>query len=74
MKELTVAQAAEKLGISGARVRHLILDGRIKARHLNPRLLLIDPAELAKVRVRKPGRPKQKRSGATKPRGDHAAR
>jgi len=60
MKELTVAQAAKKLGISPARVRHLILAGRMKARPLNPRLLLIDPAELAKVRVRKPGRPKKK--------------
>jgi len=55
--ELTTAQAAEKLGVSQGRIRQLVLAGRIKARHLTPRLLLIDTKELAKVNNRKPGRP-----------------
>jgi hypothetical protein len=55
--ELTTAQAAAKLGISQGRVRQLVLAGRIKARHLTSRMLLIDTKELGKVRNRKPGRP-----------------
>jgi hypothetical protein len=35
----------------------LIDAGRIKVRYLSPRVVLIDAAELAKVRNRKPGRP-----------------
>ncbi len=58
--ELTTAQAAKKLGVSQSRVRALINAGRIKARHLTPRMMLIDAKELAKVRTRKPGRPKTK--------------
>jgi len=48
------------LGVTPARIRQLIDDGRLKAEHINSRLLLIDRADLAKVRVRKPGRPKKK--------------
>jgi excisionase family DNA binding protein len=61
--ELTTAQAAAKLGISQGRVRQLVLAGRIKARRLTPRLLLIDAKELAKVKDRKPGRPWPKAKG-----------
>jgi hypothetical protein len=63
--ELTTAQAADKLGVTPARVRALVKAGRIKARHLTPRMLLIDVKELAKVRNRKPGRPwpKKRRKG-----------
>jgi predicted DNA-binding protein (UPF0251 family) len=55
--ELTTAQAAAKLGVSQRRVRALVTSGRIKARYLNPRIMLIDEKELAKVKTRKPGRP-----------------
>ena len=55
--ELTTAEFAKRLGVAASRVRQLVLDGRIKARRPNPRLLLIDERELAKVKNRKPGRP-----------------
>lgn len=56
--EITIQQAADKLGVTPCRVRQLIYSGQIKARHLTPRMLLIDTRELAKVRKRnKPGRP-----------------
>lgn len=64
--ELTTAQAAAKLGVSQRRVRALVTSGRIKARYLNPRIMLIDETELAKVKVRKPGRPWPKRTGGRK--------
>ena len=35
----------------------MVQAGRIEARHLTPRMLLIDAKELAKVKNRKPGRP-----------------
>jgi predicted transcriptional regulator len=47
--EITVRQAAAKLGVNPSRVRQMILAGKIKARHLTPRMLLIDVRELAKV-------------------------
>jgi hypothetical protein len=41
----------------------MIDEGKIKARLVTPRLLLIDERELAKVRKRrKPGRPTKKRN------------
>ena len=55
--ELTTAQVAKRLGITPQRVRQLVSTGRIKARKPSPALLLIDVKELAKVKVRKPGRP-----------------
>jgi excisionase family DNA binding protein len=61
--ELTTAQAAAKLGVSQGRIRQLVLAGRIKARHLTPRMLLIDAKELTKVKYRKPGRPWPKAKG-----------
>jgi excisionase family DNA binding protein len=61
--ELTTAQAAARLGVSQRRVRQLVLAGRIKARHLTTRMLLIDEKELAKVKTRKPGRPWPKKKG-----------
>jgi len=60
--EITVHQAADRLGVTPGRVRHLIAAGRIKARYLTTRMMLIDVKELAKVRNRKPGRPAKKRN------------
>lgn len=55
--ELTVRQVADRLKVTPGRVRQLVVIGRIKARHLTPRMLLIEEKELAKVKHRKPGRP-----------------
>jgi excisionase family DNA binding protein len=53
---LTVAQAAQKLGISVRRVQALIQAGRIEATRMG-RMWLIEPCALKPVRIRKPGRP-----------------
>jgi len=58
--ELTTAQAAERLGVSQSRIRALVKAGRIKARHLTTRMLLIDADELKRVRNRPNGRPANK--------------
>jgi excisionase family DNA binding protein len=57
--ELTVNQAAKRLGVTPGRVRQMIVAGQIKARLFAPRLLVIDEKELNKpaVKNRKPGRP-----------------
>jgi excisionase family DNA binding protein len=54
---LTVRQAAEALGVGRSRVQALIQTGRLPAQKFGMQYL-IDPADLAKVRDRKPGRPK----------------
>jgi hypothetical protein len=59
--ELTVRQAARRLGVTPARIRQFVMEGRIKPRYLTPRMMLIDARELAKVRNRKPGRPRKKK-------------
>jgi excisionase family DNA binding protein len=59
MKLLTVAEAKIKLGISHSRVLALIAAGRLPAEKLGMQYV-IKPADLAAVRVRKPGRPKKK--------------
>jgi hypothetical protein len=41
------------------RVRQLITAGRIKARYLTSRMMLIDVRELAKVKYRPTGRPRK---------------
>lgn len=59
MTTLTVRQAAAHLGISEARLRHLIADGRLPARlRRRPRPhLVIREADLAVAAARRPGRP-----------------
>jgi excisionase family DNA binding protein len=57
--EITVQQAADKLGVSRGRVHQLIEAGRIKARYITPHLRLIDVRELAKVKHRPTGRPRK---------------
>lgn len=54
---LTVAQAAVVLKVSPRRVRALVTAGALRARAVNPRLLLIRRADLKYVAVRSPGRP-----------------
>jgi len=63
---ITTGEASERLKVSALRVRQLVRAGRIRGEKF-ARDWLIDPASLAAVRVRKPGRPKsakQKSSGS----------
>lgn len=55
-KTLTTKEAAEILNISTARVRQLVLSGRLPAEKFG-RDLLIHEKDLALVEVRKIGRP-----------------
>jgi excisionase family DNA binding protein len=61
MPTLTVAEAAASLGISQQRVRKLIADGRVTARRIGKRVLVIDSRALEAILVRngRPGRPKK---------------
>jgi len=59
--EITVREAAERLKVTPSRVRQLILEGKITARHLNPRMLVIDEKQLAGFNRRKVGRPRTKK-------------
>ena len=54
---ITVQQAAATLGLSRSRVQALISSGRLPAEKVGMQYL-IKPADLAKVRDRKPGRPR----------------
>ena len=56
---LTTSQAAAKLGVSISRVQQLIKAKRLPAEKVG-RDFIIQPKDLAKVRNRKPGRPKKK--------------
>lgn len=60
MNLITTTEAAQRLGISSRRVRVLISTGRLPATRVNERMQLIDPRHLAKVKDRKPGRPRAK--------------
>jgi len=62
-KLLTTQQAAERLGISDARIRQLILNGRLPAQKLG-RDLFIEESNLKLVSDRKPGRPRKLSSDA----------
>jgi excisionase family DNA binding protein len=54
---LTTNETAAKLGVSRRRVLALVASGRLPAVRVGNQFL-IQPADLAKVRDRKPGRPK----------------
>lgn len=53
---LTTRQAAERLGVTVSRVRHLVLEGRLPAEKFG-RDLMIREDDLQLVADRKPGRP-----------------
>jgi len=59
MELIGTAVAAERLGVSADRVRALIKAGRLPAKKLG-RDWFIDPKDLARVKDRKPGRPRKK--------------
>jgi len=56
MKLLTTQQAADQLGVTDARVRAMIRDGRLRAERFG-RAHMIREDELKLVADRKPGRP-----------------
>lgn len=58
MELIGTALAAQRLGVSQGRVRALIRDERLPAKKLG-RDYFIDPKDLAKVKDRKPGRPRK---------------
>lgn len=58
MDYLTTTEAAAELGVSRARVRQLILGGRLKAQKIG-RDWAIASEDLATVRERKTGRPRK---------------
>ena len=58
--DITVREAAKRLGVTPGRIRQLIVEGRIVARYLNPRMAMIDEKQLAKLANRKVGRPTTK--------------
>jgi excisionase family DNA binding protein len=57
-KMLTTSEAGKRLGISAVRVRQLIAASRLPATMIG-RDYIIDASDLAKVRNRKPGRPRK---------------
>lgn len=59
---VTVTQAATIIGVSGARVRQLIAEGKLKAKPINSRLYLLEVKDVKRfaAKPRKgPGRPKK---------------
>ncbi|MBW1696063.1 MAG: helix-turn-helix domain-containing protein [Deltaproteobacteria bacterium] len=62
MSLLTTKQAAQRLGVSTARIRAMILAGRLKAKKFS-RVWVIRKEALKAVENRKPGRPPKKRKG-----------
>ena len=50
---MTTIEAAEKLGVSDARVRQLILDGKLKAERIGNRLLDVNSASLNALAARR---------------------
>lgn len=58
---LTTKQAAEKLGISDARIRQMILKGQLPAQKFGHIHMILE-SDLVLVRERKAGRPTAKKS------------
>lgn len=60
---LTTEEVAEKLGVTPARVRHLVKAGRLKKSDRVGHMLIFDKAEVERFRAipRKPGRPKSEK-------------
>ena len=66
MKLLTTKQVADRLGVSAARVRAMVLAGRLPAEKIG-RDLVIQAADLALVKNRVPGRPPKAQSKKRQP-------
>ncbi|MEM9347105.1 MAG: helix-turn-helix domain-containing protein [Planctomycetota bacterium] len=61
MSLISTREAGERLGVSDARIRGLILAGELKATKIG-KVWIIDTKDLAALRRRKPGRPRKDRS------------
>ena len=72
-KTLTTKEAAERLGVSAARVRQMVLGGRLPAEKFG-RDLMIKESDLSLVEDRKPGRPPKPQPEATNGRASKPAR
>jgi excisionase family DNA binding protein len=72
MKLLTTQEAAERLGVTSARIRAMILAGRLPAEKFG-HVHMVREEDLALVANRKPGRPATKEAGA-KPAAKKAAK
>ena len=59
---LSVMEAAEILGVTGGRIRQLLLAGRLKGHKLGEKQWALDPADVAlrKIRPTPRGRPVRK--------------
>lgn len=64
MPELSTRQAAAYLGVNERRVRALIVEGRIAARKITPRLWLIDEKKLQRFAAT--DRDRRRKSGNSK--------
>jgi excisionase family DNA binding protein len=73
MKLLTTQEAAERLGVTSARVRAMIIAGRLPAEKFG-HVHMVKEEDLALVADRKPGRPVTKEVGAKKPAKKKGAR
>ena len=61
-KQMTIASAAEKLGVTRQRMHQLIQEHSLKTELVHARLRLIHPRELAKIpEIRTPGKKSSKK-------------
>lgn len=65
IKGLTTNEAAKRLNVSAARVRRLVLDGRLPAQKFG-RDLIFDEADLASFERLKGGRPRKENADTQK--------
>ena len=65
---LTVAQTAERLGVSAAQVYVYIERGRLPATRLGGTMLIVRESDVAKFQRPRRGRPRKKRAAKAKAR------
>ena len=59
--KITISEAAKRLAVSRQRMHQIIKDNNLQTEQIHPRLFLIHPRELNKIREnRKPGRKSKK--------------
>jgi excisionase family DNA binding protein len=64
--KITISEAAKRLAVTRQRMHQLIQENNLQTEKIHPRLLLIHPRELKKIREKqKPGRKSKKDSQST---------